>query len=156
MQAGHQVFLLPPYFRNLGKRLIKAPKLYFSDTALAAYLMGIRDEETLLNGPSAGALFETSVVSACLKRFLHRGETPPIYYWRSRDGLEVDLLIEKNQKLYPIEVKSTATVRPAHAAAIEKWRTLAGRIGQTGLLVTQTRAPLPVSAGVHAVPWSMI
>src|SRR3989338_2740294 len=71
LEAGHQVYLLYPFYRNIGKRLIKSPKLYFTDTALATYLLGIHDRETLLNSPSFGALFETAVVTEFLKRFLN-------------------------------------------------------------------------------------
>ena len=75
LEAGYQVYLLYPYYQNLGKRLVKSPKLYFNDTALASFLLGIHDQDTLFNSPSFGNLFETLIVTDVLKRFLHAGET---------------------------------------------------------------------------------
>ena len=98
LEAGYQIFLLYPYYRNVGKRLVKSPKMYFNDTALAAYLLGLHDKDTLFNSPSFGHLFETMVVTDVLKRFLHGGEMPSMYYLRTRDGLEIDLVIEVGQK----------------------------------------------------------
>lgn len=118
LEAGYQVFLLYPFYRNLGKRLVKSPKMYFNDTALASYLLGLHDKETLLNSPSFGALFETMVVTDVLKRFLHSGEMPSISYFRTRDGLEIDLLLEIGQKISLFEIKSAMTVWPKHADSL--------------------------------------
>jgi predicted AAA+ superfamily ATPase len=79
LEASYQVYLLPPHFRNFGKRVIKSPKLYFSDPAIASFLMGLHDSEPLLNGPMNGHLFETAVVSEWVKAFYHRGEKPELY-----------------------------------------------------------------------------
>jgi len=157
LEASHEVFLLPPYFANYGKRLIKAPKLYFLDTALAAYLMGIRTLDGVLQGPAAGPLFETAVVTAFRKAFCHRGLSPSMYYWRSSDGLEIDLLVERDQRLYPVEIKSTATVTPGHAASLRKWLDLsgAGDAGR-GIIAAKVDAPLAVAPGIRAVPWDSI
>jgi predicted AAA+ superfamily ATPase len=118
LEAGYQVYLLYPYNKNVGKRLIKSPKLYFNDTALASYLLGLHDRETLLNSPSFGNLFETMVVTDFLKRFLHFGQMPSMYYLRTRDGLEVDLALELGQKLHLFEVKSAMTILPKHASSL--------------------------------------
>lgn len=128
LEAGYQVYLLYPYYRNIGKRFVKSPKLYFTDTALASYLLGIHEGVTLENSPSFGALFETAVVCDVLKRFLHSGELPSLYYLKSRDGLEVDLVIEKAGKLHLFEIKSTATLTPKHAASLLR---LSGEKGAT-------------------------
>jgi predicted AAA+ superfamily ATPase len=120
LEAGYQVYLLYPYYQNLGKRLVKSPKLYFNDTALAAYLLGLHDKEALFNSPSFGPLFETMVVMDVLKRFLHHGEMPSMYYLRTRDGLEVDLVIEVGQKLSLFEIKSSMTAWPKHADSLER------------------------------------
>ena len=109
LETGYQVYLLYPYYRNIGKRLIKSPKLYFGDTALATYLLGIHDRATLLNGPSFGCLFETAVVNDFLKRFLNFGRMPALYYLRTRDGLEVDLVMESGRNL-PFEIKTSMTI----------------------------------------------
>jgi len=94
--------------------------MYFNDTALASYLLGLHDKEALLNSPSFGHLFETLIVTDTLKRFLHSGEMPSMYYLRTRDGLEIDLVLELGQKLHLFEIKSTMTVWPAHAASLRR------------------------------------
>lgn len=116
--ASYQIILLPQYFQNLGKRLIKRPKLYFTDTGLATYLMGIRDLETLNSSPQYGALFETMVVVDFFKREYHHLNDSLLYYLHTRDGLEVDLVIEDNQKLYLIEIKSTSTITSTHTTSL--------------------------------------
>jgi predicted AAA+ superfamily ATPase len=118
LETGYQIYLLYPYYRNIGKRLVKSPKMYFNDTALASYLLGLHDRETLMNSPNLGNLFETMVVTDILKRFLHFGQMPSMYYLRTRDGLEVDLVLEIGQKLYLFEIKSGMTILPKHAASL--------------------------------------
>jgi uncharacterized protein len=118
LETGYQVFLLYPYYKNIGKRLVKSPKLYFNDTALASYLLGLHERETLLKSPNFGNLFETFVVADFWKRFLHFGQMPSMYYLRTRDGLEVDLVIELGQKLYLFEIKGMMTILPKHAASL--------------------------------------
>ena len=118
LEAGYQVFLLYPFYQSLGKRLVKSPKIYFNDTALASYLLGLHDADALLNSPKFGNLFETMVVTDVLKRFLHSGEMPSMYYLRTRDGLEIDLVLELGQKLSLFEVKSSMTAWPKHADSL--------------------------------------
>lgn len=153
LEASHQVLLLRPHYENLGKRVIKAPKLYWLDTGIAAFLLGLRDEETLLRGPMAGPLFETAVVAELAKAFYHRGLPPPLWYWRSRDGWEVDLLVELGGKLHPVEVKATATPRPAHADSLTRWRSLAGERAGGGLVVTRAPEASSLLPGVRVLPW---
>jgi hypothetical protein len=98
--------------------LVKSPKLYFNDTALACYLLGLRDSRTLLNSPYFPHLFETLIITDFWKRFLHFGQMPSLYYLRTRDGLEIDMLIDLNQKLYLFEIKSSATIFPRHATSL--------------------------------------
>lgn len=120
METSHQIYLLQPYYKNLGKRLVKSPKLYFNDTALASYLLGLNDTEALINNPNFGNLFETMIISDFLKRFLHFGQMPSMYYLRTRDGLEIDLVLEIGQKLHLFEIKSAMTVIPKHASSLIK------------------------------------
>ncbi|MFZ5799891.1 MAG: ATP-binding protein, partial [Candidatus Omnitrophota bacterium] len=94
LETGYQIYLLYPFYRNLGKRLVKSPKLYFTDTALACYLLGLREPNTLLNSPHFPHIFESFVVTDLWKRFLHFGQTPSLYYLKTRDGLEVDAVLE--------------------------------------------------------------
>lgn len=118
LQTGYQVFLLEPYYKNLGKRIIKRPKIYFNDTALVCNLLGIKDKETLVNSPSFPQIFETFIVIDFWKRFTSFGQNASIYYLRTRDGLEVDLVIEQNQKLDLFEIKSSATINSNHASSL--------------------------------------
>jgi uncharacterized protein len=152
MEASYQLFLLPPHFNNLGKRVIKSPKVYFLDTGIACYLMGLHAEEPLRRGPMFGPLFETMVVSEWVKAFYHRGERPEIYYWRSRNGLEVDLIVDRNGRLYPMEIKATATLLPGHAQPLLKWKELADFAAEGGVIVANIENPF-VFKGLRAIPW---
>jgi predicted AAA+ superfamily ATPase len=156
LEASHQIFFLRPHYENLGKRLIKAPKLYWLDTGMVCFLLGLKDEEAVLRGPMAGPLFETAVVAELAKLFYHRGLPPALWYWRSRDGWEVDLLVELHGKLYPVEIKSSATPRPAHAEAVVRWRALAGDKAGSGLLMTQAEEASALVPGVRAIPWNRL
>ncbi|MFM8420957.1 MAG: ATP-binding protein [Verrucomicrobiota bacterium] len=111
LEASHVVHLVPPWHSNLGKRLVKAAKLYFVDPGLAAWLAGLRREEDVELGSLRGPLFETWVASECLKYQRHRGRTPDLYHWRDAHGHEVDLLLEVGPgRLLAMECKSGQTV----------------------------------------------
>jgi predicted AAA+ superfamily ATPase len=102
------VALIPPYFNNVLKRAVKAPNMYFTDTGLCAYLTRWNSAETLEISAMSGAFFETYAVSEILKSYCNAGKRPPVYYYRDTDGKKIDLLIEKNGTLYPIEIKKSA------------------------------------------------
>lgn len=107
--ASNIVYLLQPYSNNITKRAIKTPKLYFLDTGLAAYLTKWNTPDVLKNGAMAGAFFESFVVSEIIKSYYNKGILePPIYFYRDKDMNEIDLLIEENGTLYPIEMKKHA------------------------------------------------
>ena len=107
--ASNLVYLLPPYFNNITKRAVKTPKLYFLDTGLAAYLTRWNTPDVLKNGAMAGAFFESFVVSEIVKSYYNRGILElPLYFYRDKDMNEIDLLIEENGILYPIEMKKHA------------------------------------------------
>ncbi len=119
LEATHQIILVPPFFENFGKRLIKSPKLYFTDTGLASYLLGIESEHSLISSPFCGALFESFVASEISKAQLNAGKRRDIYYFRDRQGLEVDFLIPLgNRRLALIEAKASRTIRSVDAAPI--------------------------------------
>lgn len=126
LEASDLLFLLPPYHRNFGKRLVKAPKLYFVDTGLACWLLGIRDTETLTLHPLRGALFETLVVGDFLKSRLNAGQPPDLYFWRDNNGLEADLVFEAGGRLQPVEIKSGGTVTPDYIRAGQRSARFAG------------------------------
>jgi uncharacterized protein len=122
LEASRIVYLLPPYFANLGKRIVKAPKLYFLDIGLVAHLTGIRGREPLLKGPLAGPLFENFCVQETVKIYLHRGERPPLFYLRTAAGLEVDLLVEQSfGKAVPVEIKLNKTPSASLASSLMKF-----------------------------------
>ena len=110
LEASHIIFLLTPYHRNFGKRLVKMPKLYFIDVGLAAWLLGIRSEEVLVTHPLRGALFETLIVSEFLKTKCNQGLPTDLYFWRDNNGREVDLIFEHEKSLQLVEIKSGQTV----------------------------------------------
>ncbi|MFM8442144.1 MAG: ATP-binding protein [Methylococcus sp.] len=126
LEASYIVLLLPPYYRNFGKRLVKTPKLYFLDVAFAAWLLGIRDVNTLNIHAQRGALFETLVVGELVKQRFNAGLPADLYFWRDNTGHEVDLLFEKDGKLQAIEIKSGATFAADWLVAVRKWRSFAG------------------------------
>ena len=103
------VYLLKPYAVNVEKRVVKTPKLYFMDTGLAAYLTKWTNPEVMQNGAMAGAFFETYAVSEIIKSFANAGFEPPVYFYRDKDKIEIDLLIEQNGTIFPVEIKKTAS-----------------------------------------------
>lgn len=109
------VYLLPPYSSNIEKRVVKTPKIYFMDTGLAAFLTRWTNPDVMRTGAMAGAFFETYVVSEIIKSFTNKGEDAPIYFYRDKDKYEIDVLIEQNNTLYPIEIKKTASPTAADA-----------------------------------------
>lgn len=109
LEASFIAFRLPPFHRNIGKRLVKTPKLHFYDTGLACWLIGIRTPQQLRTHPLRGAIFETWVVSEVVKHRLNRGETRRLFFYRNRDGAEVDLVIEHPSRLTLVEAKSSQT-----------------------------------------------
>ena len=152
LEASYQIYLLQPHFNNFGKRIIKNPKLYFLDTGLATFLLGLHDKEPMLNGPMFGPLFETMVVSEWIKTFYNRGERPELYYWRSKTGTEVDLIIDRNGKLYPIEIKSTSTLLPGHKESLMKYMELAGNRSEKGAIVADVPEAFDMK-GCRVIPW---
>ena len=153
LETGYQIYLLYPYYKNVGKRLVKSPKLYFNDTALASYLLGLHDRETLLNSPSFGNLFETMVVTDTLKRFLHFGQMPSMYYLRTRDGLEVDLVIESAQKLYLFEIKGAMTIVPKHASSLARVTSDLGSSIRTAAIISMSGDNFTLKNGIFNYNW---
>lgn len=113
LTTSNLVYLLQPYYRNITKRMTKMPKIYFLDTGLASYLTGWSSPEVIQNGAMSGAFFETFVISEILKSYWNNGEQPLMYWYRDTLQKEVDLLIERDGKLYPIEIKLTSNPKPS-------------------------------------------
>lgn len=120
MEASYVIRILRPYYRNFGKRFVKAPKIHFTEPGLAAYLLGIRSAEQVATHPLMGNLFENMVVSEILKQRLNRGEEPDMYFLRTSSGLEADVVIENAGRLDLYEIKAGATFHADMAAGLRK------------------------------------
>jgi len=124
LEACRIIYLLPAYYRNLGQRLVKAPKIYFLDSGLVCYLTGLSDRGHLLDGPMAGALFENFCVQEALKCSLAKGVVPRLSYLRTQNGFEVDLIVEADGgALHPFEFKLSATPKRSMASALDRFIT---------------------------------
>jgi len=110
LQAGYIVYLLRPHYKNFNKRLIKSPKLYFYDSGLLSYLLGISSSDILKVHAHRGHIFETWAVSELLKGRMNRGLKENIYFWRDNVGHEIDCIVDQGDKLLPLEIKAGKTV----------------------------------------------
>lgn len=154
LEASYLCYFLPPYFRNYGKRLVKTPKIYFLDPALVCSMTRQPDAKAALSGAAAGALFEGLIVSEAVKAFTMQGKKPDLFFWRSHDGMEVDLIIQIGVKLYPIEIKLTATPTLKHLEPLSKFRSLAGKdAGEQGILVCRVPKLTRLPSNDYAMPW---
>jgi uncharacterized protein len=156
LEATYQVMVLRPYFANTGKRLVKTPKVYFTDTGTLCYLAGLKDPDHAASGPMAGAIFETAVLMEVVKAMLARGEDPQVYFWRTSTGTEVDLVVETEGTLVPIEIKATATPRPAMAAGVLAFRKDFPQRSTPGFVIHGGDIRLPMGSGVLALPFGAI
>jgi len=156
LEATHQILIVRPYFANVGKRLVKRPKVYFTDVGTLCYLTGVRDPEHAAAGPMAGPIFETAVIAEVFKTLLHRGAEPRLSFWRTSTGSEVDLIVEDGQRLIPIEIKLSSTPRPRMAAQIRSFRDALGAKVAPGYVVHPGDTMLPLGEGVTALPFAAL
>lgn len=126
LEASHVVFRLQPFYRNIGKRVVKTPKLYFCDSGLAAHLVGIRSPEQLAIHSMRGSLFENLVFSELLKQTLNRGSRRTILFYRDKTGHEVDFITIDGNRMAAFEVKSSATFRPEYLDDLRYFQDLFG------------------------------
>lgn len=152
LEASFQVIILRPYYANIGKRLIKSPKVYFTDTGLLCYLVGLRDTEHAASGPMGGAIFENLVISDLYKTYLHRGEEPAMYYWRTVAGSEVDVIIETQSGLVPLEIKLSQTPRLEMAKELHAFQRDFKENALPGYVIYPGNTALPLGEGVTALP----
>lgn len=124
LEASYIIYLLKPHFKNFRKTIVKRPKIYFYDTALVCSLLGIRTKEHLTNHPVRGALFECMVISEMVKHRTNAGLPVNLYYWRDKTGHEIDLIIDNEGKLTPIEIKSGLTINNDFFKNIDYWSNL--------------------------------
>jgi predicted AAA+ superfamily ATPase len=160
LESSDLVYLLRPYHRNFGKRLVKSPKLYFVDTGLAAWLLGIRDEAMLNLHPMRGALFETYVVMEHIKYRYNQGLPADVFFWRDSHGVEADLIYEVQtqengqivQKLQTIEIKSGSTITTDFVKQGKKSSQFAGLEAMEPMLIYGGDESLTRS-GIHFQAW---
>jgi predicted AAA+ superfamily ATPase len=145
------VKLLEPYYNNITKRMIKTPKLYFLDTGLCAYLTGWDSPKTLEAGALSGAILETYVFSEILKSYWHNGKDAYIYFYRDNDQKEIDFIIEANGRLYPVEVKKTASPALTDIRNFCAVRGLKKEIGRGAVLCLRNDI-IPLSRDVVSIP----
>lgn len=151
--SSNIIYLLQPYYSNLNKRLIKSPKVYFLDTGLCSYLSLWDNPDLLESGAMSGAMLETFVVSEILKSYYHNGSEEGIYYYRDKEKKEIDLIIEKNGKLYPVEIKKTAS---PNRLDVKNFSLLPqDQLGQ-GALVCLVSQDYPLDKNINAIPVSYI
>ena len=162
LEATAQVFLIPPYFENFGKRLIKSPKVYVADSGLACHLLGIDTAADLEKSPFLGALFEGFIAAEIVKAQLNAGRRRELYYFRDQQGLEVDFVVpDKGGRLRLIEAKASRTVTPEMARSMERLAAAAkvqgkSRVAEIVVVHRPPKAGTPSRAlapGVQALPW---
>ena len=153
LEATFQVIILRPYFANVGKRLVKSPKVYFLDVGTLCHLTGLRDPEHAAAGPMGGAIFETAVVSEIFKTISHRGQEPQVYFWRTAAGAEVDIVVAAGSRLIPMETKLSATPRPAMARHLKVFQQDLKDQAAPGYVIHPGAVLLPLAPGVTALPF---
>jgi len=126
LEASFLVFQLRPHHASFNKRLVKMPKLYFYDSGLVSWLLGIRTSEQMETHPLRGNIFENFVIAELVKSQCNQAEPRNLYFWRDSNGNEVDIIAEHGNKLMPIEIKSGKTVNRDFFSGLEKWQSLAG------------------------------
>ncbi|MBN2188528.1 MAG: ATP-binding protein [Chitinispirillaceae bacterium] len=135
LKASYLVFELRPYYQNIRKQAVKSSKFFFTDTGLAAFLLGIADGRQLARDPLRGGLYENLVILEFLKACHNRGLRPDLYFYRDNHGNEVDLILKKGGKLVPVEIKSASTFNQSFLQGIERFRAAAGKDRVTGGMV---------------------
>lgn len=133
LSTSYITFTLPPYYRKIGKRIIKSHKLYFYETGLVSYLLGIESPEQIATHPLRGALFENMVVAEYHKRYFNRGRTPHLYFYRDSSQKEVDLIDELGyNRLYTYEIKSAKRYNTQFSAGLDYFKKLYGEYVESG------------------------
>ncbi|MBM3611109.1 MAG: ATP-binding protein [Alphaproteobacteria bacterium] len=135
LKASFIVTILPPYFENLGKRIVKTPKLYFCDVGIVSYLLGIRTVDHVAHHPLRGYLFENMIVNELVKNHLNLGEDIPFYFYRDTNQIEVDVVFQKGLELIAVEIKSSKTFNKNFLKNINTFKKLSHRYPVKGYVV---------------------
>ena len=163
LETTAQILVVPPFYENLGKRLIKSPRVYVADSGLACHLLGIDSAAKLAKSPFAGSLFEGLIASEIVKAQVNDGRRRELYHFRDEQGLEVDFVVPgRSGSVALVECKATRTVTPAMAAPMQHLRHAFTKrrgprtrvdmfvVHETPKLASGTEALAP---GVRALPW---
>ena len=151
LETSGIVKLFYPYSRNKTRNMVSTPKLHMIDTGLAAFLTGWTSPEVLMNGAMAGAFFESWCVAEILKSYVNAGETPDFYYYRDKDKNEIDLVIERNGKIYSVEFKKAATVSKSDVKHFNKLADSKTPLG-TGVLISLYPDSILIKDTVKTIP----
>lgn len=152
LEASQIIYILNPYYKNLGKRITKSPKIYWTDLGLVCYLSGINSEDQLFHGPMAGPLFENLIIQETIKHFYNQGVRPNLYYLRTSNGLEVDLIIEQNNLLHPYEIKLSKSPRISMTKNLKAFGELFSSLNPSnGKLISLSGDSFPVSQAVDGI-----
>jgi hypothetical protein len=155
LEASYIIFLLRPHFINFNKRLVKAPKLYFFDTGLASWLLGIREHQQLAFHAQRGSLFENLVVTEFIKGRFNKGQQADLHFWRDSKGLEVDLLLDDGKTLKPIEIKSGQTIAADSLTSLKKWCELSGALDRPAWLIYGGNQRF-AQGNISIIPWRQL
>lgn len=155
LEASFIVFKLQPYYGNIGKRFIKSPKFYFTDTGLAACLAGVNSSEYLVRGTLAGQFFENFVIAEFYKNKLNFNENLNMYFINHRNLWEIDLLIEKNLEILPVEIKLSANINSAHLKNFGRIRELLNNIAPENYLVCNQPEIMKLK-NTHITSWRFL
>ena len=152
LQASNQIYLLEPYHKSLGKRVTKSPKLYFTDTGLAAYLAGFASSRALWESPQAGAFWENFVIGQWLRRKHWHCPSISLWFWQDRSKNEVDILVESNQMIFPIECKRKERPDKSDLKGIRKLKEMYGPMVGPASVACLSRETYDIAEGVTARP----
>jgi predicted AAA+ superfamily ATPase len=155
LETSFIIKLLRPYHKNFNKRLIKSPKLYFLDSGLLCYLLGIRKPDELMVHSSRGAIFESWVIAELYKSYYHTDKQPAMYYFRDSNNNEIDLILNHGSKVLPIEIKSGQTINSGFFKGLEYWRKLTNLTNTPAVLIYGGNNPT-FFKDTKVLPWCML
>ena len=155
LEASGHIYFLRPYYKNISKRLIKTPKLYFLDTGLACYLTGWNTAETAMKGAMSGALFETFILSEIIKSYWNYGREAPLWNYRTKEKGEIDILIDRNGKLYPVEIKLSSRILTEDLRGIKSLERTGFPLGKS-VFITASSEPYLLDKNTAVVPYTII
>ena len=155
LETSGIIFLLQPYHRNFGKRLVKSPKMYFIDTGLVARLSGIKDSRDFFVHPNRGNVFESFTVAELLKQRLNGGLEPSLFFWRDNVGTEVDVVFEDGPVMRALEVKSGKTISPDYFSGLESWKRYSGATSVDCSLAYAGDMEMTYK-GMRILPWNRV